>query len=121
MLNQIRLMDLLPARSPFVQHNNNTKTTFAAVWIEYGGLIYRVIGSYAPGFEDQVTKMQESFTSLSVDERKGITKRVIRVVETNQGETIKTLSERTHNTIPAALPAAINGIKEDKVFAQGIY
>jgi predicted Zn-dependent protease len=103
----------------FVQHSNNTKTTFAAVWIEYGGLIYRVIGSYAPGFEDQVTKMQESFTTLSENERREITKKVLRVVETKKGETIKTISERTHNTIPVALTAAINGIKEDTVFNQG--
>lgn len=103
----------------FVQHNNNTKTTFSAVWIEYGGLIYRVIGSYVPGFEDQVTKLQESFTSLSENERRGITKRVIRVVETKQGETIKTISERTKNTIPVALTAAINGMEEGKVFNQG--
>jgi predicted Zn-dependent protease len=114
-----KINGLTSSQVTFVQHNNNTKTTFAAVWIEYGGLIYRVIGSYPPGFEDQVTKMQESFTSLSENERREITKRVIRVVETKKGETIKTISERTNNTIPIALTAAINGIKEDKVFNQG--
>ncbi len=114
-----KINGLTSSQVTFVQHSNNTKTTFAAVWIEYGGLIYRAIGSCAPGFEDQVTKMQESFTSISENERRDITKRVIRVVETKKGETIKKISERTNNTIPVALTAAINGIKEDTVFNQG--
>ncbi|MFN4956966.1 MAG: hypothetical protein ACK5WO_13280, partial [Cyclobacteriaceae bacterium] len=52
-------------------------------------------------------------------DRQSITKKVIRVVETHKGETIKSVSERTSNVIPAKLTAAINGIAEETIFKQG--
>jgi predicted Zn-dependent protease len=66
-----------------------------------------------------VTAQLESFSSITESERRGITKRVIRVVETNKGETIKAVSDRNHSLINPRLTAAINGIKEETVFDQG--
>jgi predicted Zn-dependent protease len=82
-------------------------------------LIYRIVGGASPGFEAIVTAQLESFSSITESERKGITKRVIRVVETNKGETIKAVSDRNHSLINPRLTAAINGINEETVFEQG--
>jgi predicted Zn-dependent protease len=114
-----KINGLKSSRVSFVQHSNNTKLTFTAVWIEYEGLIYRIVGGASPGFEAMVTAQLESFTSLTTDERLGITKRIIRVVETNKGETIKSVSDKNHNLINTKLTAAINGIKEETIFEQG--
>lgn len=114
-----KINGLPSSRVSFVQHGNNTELTFTSVWIEYGGLIYRIVGGASPGFETLVTTHLESFSSLTESERRAITKRVIRVVETNKGETIKAVSDRTHSLINPRLTAAINGIKEETVFEQG--
>jgi len=110
---------LTSSRVSFVQRGNKTKVTFTSIWVEYGGLIYRIIGAALPGYEEIVTAQLESFSSISESDRKGITKKVIRVVETQKGETVKSLSERTHNVIPTKLTAAINGIAEETIFQQG--
>ena len=114
-----KINGLTSSRVSFVQHGNNTQLTFSSVWIEYGGLIYRIVGGASPGFEAIVTSQLESFSSITESERRSVTKRVIRVVETTKGETIKSVSDRNHNLINTKLTAAINGIKEETVFQQG--
>ncbi|HRG79559.1 MAG TPA: M48 family metalloprotease [Cyclobacteriaceae bacterium] len=114
-----KINGLTSSRVSFVQHGNNKKITFTAAWIEYGGLIYRIVGGASPGFEATMTSQLESFSSITESERRSVTKRVIRVVETNKGETIKAVSDRNHSLINPRLTAAINGIKEETVFEQG--
>lgn len=114
-----KINGLTSSRVSFVQHGNNKQITFTAAWIEYGGLVYRIVGGASPGFEATVTSQLESFSSITENERRSVTKRVIRVVETNNGETIKAVSERNHNLINTKLTAAINGISESTVFKEG--
>lgn len=110
---------LTSSRVSFAKHGNNTQVNITSIWVEYGGLVYRIIGVASPGYENVVTAQLESFTSITESERRGITKQVIRVVEANKGETIQSVSERNHNFIPVKLTAAINGITEDTIFLQG--
>ncbi|MCE2935789.1 MAG: M48 family metalloprotease [Cyclobacteriaceae bacterium] len=110
---------LTSSRVSFTQTQGNTKVTFICLWVEHAGLVYRVIGVASPGSEGRVTTHLESFSSISENDRQSITKKVIRVVETHKGETIKSVSERTSNVIPAKLTAAINGIAEETIFKQG--
>ncbi|HPW63111.1 MAG TPA: hypothetical protein PLJ13_12515, partial [Cyclobacteriaceae bacterium] len=114
-----KINGLTSSRVSFVQHGNNKKITFTAAWIEYGGLIYRIVGGASPGFEATMTSQLESFSSITESERRSVTKRVIRVVETSHGETIKAVSDRNHNLINTKLTAAINGISEETVFKEG--
>jgi predicted Zn-dependent protease len=106
-------------RVSFVQNGNKTKTSFTVVWIEYGELIYRIVGAAAPGFESVVTNHLESFNSITEDERRSVTKKVIRIVEANKGDTIQEVSKRNNNTINPKLTAVINGMTEEIVFQQG--
>ncbi|MDZ7646657.1 MAG: hypothetical protein U5K54_05430 [Cytophagales bacterium] len=54
----------------FTQSKDRSKQTVKVLWIEYEGIIYRIVGSALPGFEAILTANLESFTSLPIQERK---------------------------------------------------
>jgi predicted Zn-dependent protease len=114
-----KINGLTSSRVSFVQYGNNKKVTYTSAWIEYGGLIYRMVGGASPGYESIVTSNLESFASITETERRGVTKKIIRVVEANKGETIQSVSKRNNNLINSKLTAAINGVTEETVFQQG--
>lgn len=118
-VNSDMINGLTASQISFTQSRDRSKQTIKVLWIEYEGIIYRILGSAVPGFETILISSMESFTSLPIDERKEITKRVIRVVEANDGENVKDLCDRSKNLYPSKLIAAINGISEDKVFKRG--
>ena len=107
------------SRIAVTKNQGNDKVTVTVFWIEWGGNVYKLTGASSPETITQVVNVLESFTRLPENERKGITKRIVRVVETGSGETLKMVSDRSHNVIPLRLIAAANGIPESKVFEQG--
>lgn len=118
-VNSDKINGLTASQVSFTQSRDRTKQTVKALWIEYEEVIYRIVGSAKPGFEAQLISTLESFSSLPTDERKEITKRIIRVAEAKEGETIKEICDRYQNLYPTKLIAAINGISEGKIFKRG--
>lgn len=110
---------LASSQTGFVKNSRDGKFSVTLLWIEYGNLIYKITGGSTPAFDKVLTSCLESFAPLPASDRQSITKRIIRVVETEQGESLKTVSDRTHNVINVPLTAAINGIAEDNVFQKG--
>ncbi|MBK8290960.1 MAG: hypothetical protein IPK96_08415 [Flammeovirgaceae bacterium] len=118
-VNSDKINGLTASQISFTQSKDRSKQTIKVLWVEYQGIIYRIVGSAIPGFETVLISNMESFTSLPTQEGKEITKRIIRVVEANDGENLKGICDRSQNLFSTKLIAAINGISEDKIFKQG--
>jgi predicted Zn-dependent protease len=118
-VNSDKINGLTASQISFTQSKDRFKQTIKVLWVEYEGIIYRIVGSAIPGFETILTSVMESFTSLPTQEGKEITKRIIRVIEANDGEKLKGICDRSQNLFSTKLIAAINGIPEDKIFKQG--
>lgn len=94
---------------------------FDVYWIEYNNLLYKFTGAAAAGsgFENMVTESIESFSKPSDEEIHSITMKLLKVVETLNGETLQTLSARVNNILSPELTAAINSFDKEKVFSDG--
>jgi predicted Zn-dependent protease len=100
-------------------NQKNQVIHFTMHWLQDKNLIYRITGASVPEFTSLVNGTIESFSRLTDSDIKSIKMRILKVVETQKGENLQTLSSRTGNVISADLTAAVNGINKDKTFENG--
>ncbi|MFN8255663.1 MAG: M48 family metalloprotease [Bacteroidales bacterium] len=103
----------------FKGNQKNQVIEFTMHWIEDKNLIYRITGASVPEHVSEVKETIESFSRLTDSDRNSIKMKILKVVETQQGEDLKTISDRTGNVLPVDLIAAVNGINKDKIFVKG--
>ncbi len=95
-------------------------TTHAYVlWLPIGDNLFRLTAVSNSQQRKTLLKIAESLRKLTPDERAGIMDRFMKVVTAQENETIKSLSERTGNTLRLDLTEVINDKKEDSVLKEG--
>jgi len=93
--------------------------TLHLLWISMGKHMFEFIGT---GYEKHKLAMRESVLSLhpiSEEEWKDVVIPLFRMAEANEGETLKSLSKRSGNSLSLELTAAINDLSPDQKLSKG--
>jgi len=90
-----------------------------AAWIQYGQLIYQLIGLGSMNNEENFRSSIFSFRKLTEDEKRSISVLKIYVAKANQGESLRDFCERTVNEWNPRFTAIANGISENSVLKEG--
>ena len=122
---------ILSSAEPFKVNNNEGylvsfqevvygDTTHAYVlWLTIGDNLFRLTAVSNNQQRETLLTIAESLRKLTPEERATIMDRFMKVVQAQGGETIKSLSERTGNTLRLDLLDVINDRKEDSVLKEG--
>jgi predicted Zn-dependent protease len=89
------------------------------LWLRRDEHMYRFAALGTAQYKNVIMETVESFHMLKNAERELITQTVLKVVESQQGETLKELTERTGNTLTPAFTALINDLDEETVLPGG--
>lgn len=104
-------------------HMGGDKVVADAVWIAYGGSIWRILGvASGPGYnvhKRAFKSTMRSFRPLTESEKKSVQAIRLRVVEAKEGESLKEFGKRTKNEWTVHETAVRNGVFADVVMPQG--
>lgn len=106
-------------RVTFVNTVKNEQVNITVIWLEHNGIVFRLTGGASNSSKKMVNDALETFGPLATSDRGLITKRIVKVVEAKQGETIADISKRTNNVITTKLTASANQVAEDIKFKSG--
>ena len=90
------------------------------LWLRKGDNLFKITAVSNSHSRKTLLEIAQSLRVLTTEERESIMERFMKVVKTQKGETIATLSERTNNKLNSKLTALINDQKEDSVLKEGI-
>jgi len=101
------------------QEQGGKKVTHNITWIEKDTTIYRLVGAALDQHVAAIDSTTNSFRRISEVEREQVFQENIRLIEAEEGETLKTLSTRSQNTWSLELMAIFNGMEEAIVLKKG--
>lgn len=97
-------------------------TIYAYVlWTSLDDKLFKLIGIAPIEYKPILEKAGESLRALNSKEKQSFEINLVRVVKAREGETIKSLSERTGNVLNSDLTGVINSRDPDEVLLAGEY
>ena len=114
MMNGVEVREIIFSSASSVQSGLYT------LFIPHKGYTYLMYGLTIPDEQQLMRESVKSFRSLSAEERNRIEKTVLKVVTSNQGESIDAFSNRTQNVLVKDFLKIINDLQKDELGAMPI-